>query len=55
VNKDPSWEIKNRSLYISMHLDRLNEELISGTYGKQYREEILEKEKLLSDTPKSLS
>ena len=30
--------INDNSQYIAMHLDRLNEELISDTYGKQSEE-----------------
>jgi len=35
--------VNPNSWYIAMHLDRLSEELISGTYGKQ--EEELKKKK----------
>ena len=35
--------VNPNSWYIAMHLDRLSEELISGTYGKQ--EEKLQKKK----------
>jgi hypothetical protein len=35
--------VNPNSWYIAMHLDRLSDELISGTYGKQ--EEELQKKK----------
>jgi hypothetical protein len=36
--------VNPNSWYIAMHLDRLNDELLSGTYGKQ-EEEVLPKKK----------
>ena len=36
--------VNPNSWYISMHLDRLSDELLSGTYGKQ-EEEVLPKKK----------
>jgi len=35
--------ISDNSRYIAMHFDRLNEELINGTYGKRVEEELQKK------------
>lgn len=43
MTKDSSWESKERSLYLSMHFDRLNEELITGFYQKTPFEKIKQK------------
>jgi hypothetical protein len=40
--------INPNSWYIAMHLDRLNEELLSDTYGKQEEEFLKKKRKTKS-------
>lgn len=47
--------VNPNSWYIAMHLDRLNDELLSGTYGKQEEEKSPKKKHQTKNKNKNIT